>query len=96
MVIAQEQPRNIISQVELRQEIESVWIDALADVGKAIRLHSKLSTGFLDIGDDVAVEHPGGVLQISTTIAGELIEMGIPPGMWRYPLKGNSVDTNSN
>lgn len=96
MLLTHKHSQNIISHVELRQEAESVWIDALADIAKAIRLHSKTPIGVLIVGDDVAVEQPGGTLRISTMIAGELIEMIIPPDMWRHTLKGNCVDYNSN
>lgn len=82
--------RNLISHVALGHEAESVWIDALADVGKAIRLSANMPTGFIEIGPDVAVEQPGGFLRISTTIAGENVEMDLPPGVWRH--KGSAID----
>jgi len=82
MVLAKEQPKNIIAHVSLGHEAEAVWIDALADIGKAIRLHSNRPTGFLKIGEEVAVEQPDGFLRISTTIADEKVEMDVPPGMW--------------
>jgi len=34
MVLAKEQPKNIIAHVSLGHEAEAVWIDALADIGK--------------------------------------------------------------
>lgn len=50
--------RDLISHVALGHEAESVWMDALADIGKAIRLSANMPTGFLDIGPNVAVEYP--------------------------------------
>ena len=85
--------RNVISHVALRHEAESVWMDALADISKAIRLNIGQPTGFLKMGEEVAMEQPGGVLRLSTTIAGEKIEMDIPPGVWRH--KGTSADRNA-
>lgn len=82
MVLEKEQPRNIISHVALGPEAESVWMDALADISRSIRIFTNQPTAFLKMGEEVAVEQPAGVLRISTTIAGEKVEMDIPHGMW--------------
>lgn len=82
MVLEKELPNNVISHVALGPEAESVWMDALANISQAIRQQTNQLTGFLKMGEEVAVEHPGGVLRISTTIAGERVEMDIPHGMW--------------
>ena len=91
-----EQPQNIISHVALGHEAESVWIDALSDVGRIIRQHTNQPTGFLKMGEEVAVQLPAGGLRLSTTIAGELVQMDVPPGMWWHTSNDSSVDRNAN
>lgn len=73
---------NIIAQVVLKPEAEEIWLTALADISRSVRMQKGGATYLVKMAEESAYAQPSGVLTLTTMVDGEKVEMDVPPGMW--------------